>query len=479
MRLSLTARLIITFVVITVACFSVVGLLLFKAVSRRIYIHDQTNIMLDARHLRRLAEELQSPDDVVAHKDRLIALVLGDNANGLRVIDRNGRVLIDHVPMGYPLPTQPLVPADQRIVPDSIQSWKDRNGDEIRGVATAATLKDGEPVTIAVARSLADRTALLAKYRSDVSLSLLTGLLVAVLLSYLLVRRALRPLRTMAESAAAITAQRLSTRMPLQDAPTELLALATSLNDMLARLEQGFARVWQFTVDLAHDLRTPIGNLRGANEVALNRQRSIAEYEALLGSNIEECDRVSRTIESVLFLARAESPQFAMQRMELDTVQELQRIADYFEGLSAEAEVTIVVDATATVLADRDLFRRAVSNLLSNALRYTPSGETIRLRAADTGNAVEVSVENPGRSIDPEHLDKLFDRFYRADRSRSDSASSTGLGLSIVKSIMELHGGTVSVQSERGLTRFSLHFPPAPGTSRLGYASSTQPTPQH
>jgi len=199
----------------------------------------------------------------------------------------------------------------------------------------------------------------------------------------------------------------------------------------------------------------------------------------LLGSNIEECDRVSRTIESVLFLARAESPQFAMQRMELDTVQELQRIADYFEGLSAEAGVTIVVDATATVLADRDLFRRAVSNLLSNALRYTPSGETIRLRAADTGNAVEVSVENPGRSIDPEHLDKLFDRFYRADRSRSDSASSTGLGLSIVKSIMELHGGTVSVQSERGLTRFSLHFPPAPGTSRLGYASSTQPTPQH
>ena len=356
------------------------------------------------------------------------------------------------------MPTQPQVPADQRIVPDSIQSWKDRNGDEIRGVATAATLKDGEPVTIAVARSLADRTALLAKYRSDVSLSLLTGLLVAVLLSYLLVRRALRPLRTMAESAAAITAQRLSTRMPLQDAPTELLALATSLNDMLARLEQGFARVWQFTVDLAHDLRTPIGNLRGANEVALNRQRSIAEYEALLGSNIEECDRVSRTIESVLFLARAESPQFAMQRMELDTVQELQRIADYFEGLSAEAEVTIVVDATATVLADRDLCRRAVSNLLSNALRYTPAGETIRLRAADTGNAVEVSVENPGRSIDPEHLDKLFDRFYRADRSRSDSASSTGLGLSIVKSIMELHGGTVSVQSAKGLTRFTLNF---------------------
>ncbi|GLQ50669.1 heavy metal sensor histidine kinase [Dyella flava] len=459
MRHSLTARLTITFVVITVTCFSVVGFLLFQAVSRRIYIHDQTNIMLDARHLRRLAEEMASPADVVAHKDRLIALVLGDNAEGLHVTDRDGHALVDHVPMGYELPAQPVVPADQRIVPESIRSWKDHDGNEIRGVATAATLQDGESITITVARSLADRTALLDKYRVDVALSLFTGLLVAVLLSYLLVRRALRPLRSMAESASAITAQRLSTRMPLQDAPTELLALAASLNDMLARLEQGFARVWQFTVDLAHDLRTPIGNLRGASEVALNRHRSTAEYEALLGSNIEECDRVSRTIESVLFLARAESPQFALQRVKLDTEQELHRIADYFEGLSSEAGVAIRVDASAIVHADRDLFRRAVNNLLSNALRYTPSGQTIDLRAANTEQGVDVIVENPGQGIDPEHLDKLFDRFYRVDRSRSDSANSTGLGLSIVKSIMELHGGSVSVQSQADCTRFTLHFP--------------------
>lgn len=459
MRLSLTARLTVTFVVITVACFSVVGLLLFKAVSRRVYIHDQTNIMLDARHLRRLAEEMESPADVAAHKDRLIALVLGDDAYGLRITDRDGHVLVDHVPMGYAFPSQPVVAADQRIIAEDIQSWSDHDGNEIHGVATSATLKDGEAATITVARALADRAALLAKYRDDVALSLFTGLLIAVLLSYLLVRRALRPLRTMSESASAITAQRLSTRMALQDAPTELLVLASSLNEMLARLEQGFGRVWQFTVDLAHDLRTPIGNLRGANEVALNRHRSIVEYEILLGSNIEECDRVSRTIESVLFLARAESPQFALQRVKLDTSEELHRIADYFEGPSSEADVTLRVEASATVNADRDLFRRAVNNLLSNALRYTPSGQTIRLRAVNTGQGADIVVENPGQGIAPEHLDKLFDRFYRVDRSRSDSANSTGLGLSIVKSIMELHGGSVSVQSGAGHTRFTLHFP--------------------
>src|ERR1700739_3834950 len=118
MRLSLTARLTVTFVVITVACFSVVGFLLFKAVSRRVYINDQTNIMLDARHLRRLAEEMQSPDDVVAHREPLIARRLGDKANGPRVADGNGRLLIDHVPMGYEWVAQPVVPDDQRIVPE-------------------------------------------------------------------------------------------------------------------------------------------------------------------------------------------------------------------------------------------------------------------------------------------------------------------------------------------------------------------------
>jgi two-component system, OmpR family, heavy metal sensor histidine kinase CusS len=270
----------------------------------------------------------------------------------------------------------------------------------------------------------------------------------------------LRPLHAIAEGAAAVTARRLSTRLPADDVPAELHALAGALNAMLARLEEGFANVWQFTVDLAHDLRTPIGNLRGANEVALTRPRSVTEYEALLGSNIEECDRVSRTIESVLFLARADNPRYALQRVRIDTAEELQRIADYFEGPSSEAGVGIRVDASVIVHADRDLFRRAVSNLLANALRYTSPGNTIQVTARCSDHGIHVAVENPGPGIEAEHLDKLFDRFYRVDPSRSDSATSTGLGLSIVKRIMELHGGSVGVTSVPGdKTRFTLDFP--------------------
>jgi two-component system heavy metal sensor histidine kinase CusS len=460
LRLSLSSRLIATFVAIATACFGLVGILLFQAASQRIYAQDETNLVLSARHLRRLAAELDSVPDLLAHKDRLVVGVLGDANNAMRIMDESGHPLVEHDPAGYPVAPRDAVPSDRRILSSDIRSWRDAANKEVRGISTVVALRDGTRVTAVVARSMADREALLSRYLRDMLLRLLLGLLAAVVLSYLLVRQALRPLRTMANEAAAITVHQLSSRLTENTAPAELRDLAATLNSMLARLEEGFSRVWQFTVDLAHDLRTPLGNLRGANEVALTRPRSQDEYQALLGSNIEECERVSRTIENVLFLARAESPQFAMQRTTFDLGEEMGRLVDYFEGVAAEAGVAIDVDADTSLYADRDLFRRVMSNLLSNALRYTPAGHAISIQSHRDANGVTVVVQNPGPGIPPEHIEKLFDRFYRVDRSRSDSALSTGLGLSIVKSIMELHSGQVTAESSplRG-TLFTLRFP--------------------
>lgn len=459
-RLSLSARLTFTFVVITTACFILVGWLLYRAAEHRIYEQDETNLVLSARHLRRLVAELDSVDDLKAHQDRMIVSVLGDPSNALRMVDGAGQVIVDYNPTAYPLVFQGAVPVEQRVVAGMLRTWHGDQGLPIRGVAVMGRVRDGTQVTIIVARSFADREALLRHYGRDIAVRLLAGMIAAILLSQLLVRRALRPLRSMANDAATISAHSLHTRLSAGNAPAELHALSGALNEMLDRLEGGFARVWQFTVDLAHDLRTPIGNLRGTNEVALTRARTSAEYQALLASNIEECDRVSRTIESVLFLARADNPQFALQRVPLDTGTELERIVDYFEGIASEAGITIRIQGSASISADRELFRRAVGNLLSNALRYTPMGQTITLLTEHMNGAVTVAVENPGVGIPQEHLEKLFDRFYRVDRSRSDSANSTGLGLSIVKSIMELHGGQVTVESHpQGITRFVLWFP--------------------
>jgi two-component system heavy metal sensor histidine kinase CusS len=214
-------------------------------------------------------------------------------------------------------------------------------------------------------------------------------------------------------------------------------------------------------------MRTPLSNMRGAAEVALARPRSTDEYESLLASNLEECDRLSRMIENVLFLARAEHPQFVKHMREFDAGQELTRIAEYFEGIADDADVRLQVTGAATLTADLELFRRAVSNLLANAIRYTPRGGEIALDAHASADAVRVTVSNQGQPIAPEHLERIFDRFYRIDPSRSSlpssglsqaSTGSTGLGLAIVRTIMELHGGTVHAESDAQSTCFVLTF---------------------
>jgi two-component system heavy metal sensor histidine kinase CusS len=165
-------------------------------------------------------------------------------------------------------------------------------------------------------------------------------------------------------------------------------------------------------------------------------------------------------IENVLFLARAESPQFALHRTEFEAVEELRRIAEYFEGISAEKSIEVRVSGQARLSVERELFRRAVSNLLVNALHYTPAGQTILMTAGQTDRGVSIMVQNPGEGIAPADLPKVFDRFYRGDKARSNSGASTGLGLAIVKTIVEIHGGAAFARSELGgVTTFELRFP--------------------
>lgn len=460
MRLSLRARLVLLFGFIMTLCLTIVGVILFQALSRQTYAQDDLAIVLSARHLRRLAAEIDNFAAVREHQARLVSLVLGDSALALKIDASDGMSLIDYNPPHLLLAGLTATDASQRIVTTQVRGWISVGDTPVRGVATFAKLHDGTTVKISVARSMRDRTLMLSQYRSLIGMTVCLAVLTALVLSLLLIRRALSPLQQIIASARGITPERLDSRIDVRRAPVELQELAMSLNAMLLRLQQGFDRLWQFTTDLAHDLRTPIGNLRGASEVALTRLRSPADYQALLASNIEECDRVTRMIESVLFLARAESPQFALNRTCFEAEEELQRIAEYFEGLAAEDGVDIRVTGHVRIHAERELFRRAVSNLLANAIRYTPRGGTIFLTAAAYPHGISITVQNPGTGIAPADVERVFERFYRADAARSNSSSATGLGLAIVKTIMELHGGRALLRTEAaGLTTFELHFP--------------------
>jgi two-component system heavy metal sensor histidine kinase CusS len=461
---SLTATLMLAFAFTTLTVFILVGCFEYFTLEQQIYAQDDQDIVLAARHERRLTKELDGNDGVRLHADRLISLVLGNQALSLWVEDRNGQILLAHniEPISAakgPLPRGTPVASTERITDAAIRHWTTAGGVSVRAVATQAELHTGDPVTVWVAYDTSASRRLLEHHRNMMFIIVATGVLVALLLSYLLIRTALRPLRDIAGHTGRVTVDRLGTRIALANTPWELEVLVMSLNAMLARLDTSFARLSRFTADLAHDMRTPISNMRGASEVALARERSKEEYQALLASNLEECDRLSRMIENVIFLSRAENPLFAKQMARFSVPDELAHIAEYFEGLAEEAGVAISITGTGDLSADIALFQRAVSNLLSNALRHTPPGGELSLSVEDRATALLVVVANQGSPIEPAHLDKIFDRFYRVDPSRSTHSGSTGLGLAIVRSIMELHGGTVHAESDQSGTRFVLAFP--------------------
>jgi two-component system heavy metal sensor histidine kinase CusS len=481
---SLAAALALAFGATTLAVFVLVGSFLYVALEKQIKAQDNLDIVLAARHARRLAEELDSAQGIREHSERLTSIVLGNEAMSMEVFDPDGKRAIEHNIAGAlavpdaasgaatiaALPPLARVAATARITETDIGDWTGRGGAPIRGILTDARLRNGDTASVLVARNMSDRWLLLDRYRDKLHMAGVAGVALAMLLGYLLIRATLRPLRDIAASASLITVNRLDTRIAVARVPRELETLVASLNAMLERVEHGFQRLSRFTADLAHDMRTPLSNMRGAAEVALARPRSVDEYETLLASNLEECDRLSRMIESVLFLARAEHPQFVKQLREFDAGQELTHIADYFEGIAEEANVRVRVNGAASVTADLELFRRAVSNLLANAIRYTPQGGEIVLDASASADVVRVTVENQGQPIPAEHLERIFDRFYRVDPSRSSlpsaglsqgSTGSTGLGLAIVRTIMELHGGSVHAESDARSTRFVLMFPRA------------------
>jgi two-component system, OmpR family, heavy metal sensor histidine kinase CusS len=379
----------------------------------------------------------------------------------LRTLDGE-TLLAVHAPSA-PLPASPPVPGGTPFTDNGLHDWQTGEGTPSRaGVATGRLSNRIDQVEIIVALTSGERATVLRNYRARVVEASLAGALAAALLGMLLARAGLRPLRRLAADAEAVTVNRLQTRLNAKAAPFELQELVTSINGMLDRIEDGFQRLTQFSADVAHDLRTPISNLLGQSQVALSKPRSAEEYQALLASNVEEFERLARMVENMLFLARADNAQIALKTENIDGGRELDSIAEYFFGMAEDRAVSIKVcgraigadsgESRIQLLADPSLLRRALHNLLANAIRYTPPGGTICLDAERRAGEVFLSVSNPGPGIEAQHLPHLFDRFYRADPSRSDSAFSAGLGLAIVQSIARLHGGRAEVESHPGET---------------------------
>ena len=461
--ISLTQRLTLLFAGVTALVFAATGFYLYQALARQLQIRNDAELIGKLHQVRHLLSEVPDTAAIRADPHRFQDVTIGAEGLGLRLLDRVGQIVVavGEVPT-LPLPAS--VPAAGIPTANAIHGWHIGDGGHGRMLAAWARLGGngkGPPVLLVLARESPERMALMRNYRTKLLVALGAGVAVMALLGFAAVRRGLAPLGRVTAAAGSITPSQLDQRLDIAQAPAEIADLARAFNHMLDRLQGGYDRLSQFSADLAHDLRTPITNLMVASQVMLSRSRSVEEYQALLVSNIEEYERLARMAEHMLFLARADNQQIALRLEDLDMEHELHRIAEYFEGVAEEAGVILAMNATGKLNADPVLLNKALSNLIANAIRYTPRGATIRVTAQahpDGGYGIEVA--NPGAAMAPEHLSRLFDRFYRVDSARAGSGAASGMGLAIVKAVMMLHEGSVTAENAKhGETLFTLTFP--------------------
>jgi two-component system, OmpR family, heavy metal sensor histidine kinase CusS len=231
-------------------------------------------------------------------------------------------------------------------------------------------------------------------------------------------------------------------------------------------MEDVFHRQRNFTADIAHEMRTPITNLTTQTQIVLNNARTTDEYREILYSNLEEYEKMSQMISDMLFLAQADNRQLVPNLIDIDLHNMITLMCEYFEPLTDEKNITFNLDGSCShVQGDKMMLGRAISNILSNAIRYTPENQVITITLKQVNEKrVQIVISNPGKKIASKHLPHLFDRFYRVEKSRhrnGNDSAGTGIGLAIVKSIIETHKGTISAESDEQSTRFIINLPTA------------------
>jgi len=427
--------------------------------STRLFFDDKLNV------LRTMLRERPDDWDALKEEIQLESAARRYEQFYIRLLNERTEPLLTTPGMAAQLDLEQLT-AQTKIRPGQIVRLEGTHGHAFRvtsGTALVGSATSRQTDTIQIAIDVSQQEQFLQRYRRWLFGIMLGTFAVFPFVGSQIARRGIRPVEDMAATARRITSTNLRERILTEGYPSELASLASTFNQMLERLEDSFERISRFSADIAHDLRTPVNNIRGEAEVGLARARTITEYRDVLESCLEEAVRLSDLIGNLLFLARAESPLAHLRREPVDVVELLGGMREYYEASAAEAGISLTSTATsATVVADLDrtLVQRAVSNLVSNAVAHTPPGGSVVLVANAEASGLRIEVRDTGVGIPAEALPRVFDRFFRLDTSRSQASGGTGLGLAIVQSIIQLHGGKVEIASQVGQgTRVTLLIP--------------------
>lgn len=340
----------------------------------------------------------------------------------------------------------------------TLQEWT-QAGRGYRSMAMTINTGSDKPYTVVVAQDIQHHERFISNFRSVLAIAIALAAFATACLGWIATRWGLSPLRQVTYMVGGMSAEHLSDRLPTSGLPPELKPLATAFNAMLARLDDSFRRLSDFSSNIAHELRTPISNLMTQTQVALSSARNKDEYKETLYSSLEEYERMAQMVSDMLYLAQTDNHLIKPGMEKVNLASEAQDLFDYFEAWAEERAVSLAKAGSAVVSGDRLMLRRALSNLISNAIRHTPPGQTVRVFLESHMDKATLSVENPGMKIPEQHLPRLFDRFYRVDPSRQRKGDGAGLGLAIVKSIVSAHGGSISVTSSNEMTRFQITLP--------------------
>jgi two-component system, OmpR family, heavy metal sensor histidine kinase CusS len=442
-RLSLASRLALLFA----ACTAVVSLLagvLFNRASEAHFIElDQQLLETRLGALRSTLQGVDTPQ-LFSQREAQLRTELDHQPDLTLRISAAGQRWFDGAP-GVTLPESPGLHRLQHAGTD----YRVYN----------APLSAGQPgsAQLSLMLDITHHQHFLQRMQHLIWLTVGLSALATALLGAWAARSGLRPLRRMGEVAAGVSAHSLTQRLPQEQMPAELAELAQAFNAMLGRLDDAFQRLSAFSADIAHELRTPLSNLLTQTQVILTQPRPLEDYREALHSNLEELQWMAQLVNDMLYLAKADHGLLMPRREPLALAEEVDALLEFFALLAEDAQISLMREGTARITGDRGMLRRALSNLLDNALRFTPTGGEVRVRIED---GVRLTVENTGEGIAPQLLPKLFDRFYRADPARREGSSEhAGLGLAITQSIVRAHGGRIFCESGPGWTRFVVELP--------------------
>ena len=456
---SLTTRISLLFAVAASLVLLVTGYVLTQVVAAHFEEQDRTELDGKLELIQNLFGHASSSQALELLPQQLDDALVGHHGLDVVVTDATGNIWF--ATSGADFPRALLQDCKARPAECSygaLHQWE-QNGVSHRGVAASISTGSGKRYTVAVARDIQHHALFMDTFRWVLGVAIVLAALATAGLGWIATRWGLSPLRQITDTVAGISAEHLGARLPASTLPAELLPLAAAFNAMLARLDDSFRRLSEFSTDIAHELRTPISNLMTQTQVVLSSARDSNEYKEVLYSSLEEYERMAQMVGDMLYLAQADNGLLKPGQESVDLANETNGLFDYFEAWAEERGVSLTLTGSVSVLGDRLILRRALSNLISNAIRHTPHGEAVRVSLARHGDKAIVAVENPGPEIPAAHIPRLFDRFYRIDPSRQRKGDGAGLGLAIVKSIVDAHGGSIQVASTRQATRFLLTLP--------------------